>query len=1766
MRFTKRLLSAFLAFVMVFTMLPLQAYASEGGIEDKHESANFGGFVNPASETRLAEKIQIPVGGEAQISNPKYIGTWEVEQKDKFIDSSVDAWGNLDIEGLKPGTATVKYVGSFAGTTHIYTVEVTENGSKNTFTVNPTVSNASVAYATNIGRRWSDIQPVTGGQLVFENFASSKTMGYVVFFVKGTSNHLITGLNADGAGNIYPIGGGYGAITGYPSISTIANKAAAQGYQACFGYSKSKGDLPQELGFTVAGQRPEMTMSAEVDKTSDVIPGDKLKFTVTIRPDQELAGKRLSITNLQLTSLQINDKDVQHGNPEKQRDGSYVVKVDYTATEEACLHGKIQLTASASVSYAYSLQADQATVTTRATVTASAKAECAIGAREGVNYFYQYDAPEGVQAHGIPAAPADNNFYYKGSNVTVKEYPESPVMDDVNDGIWTFDGWYLDGKKYTAGETAKMQSERLNFSGVWTFAYTPHNVNFTYKNAPAGTQKPEAKQDLHKGEIFDLPEAAKLAGYQFDGWKLEDKLEDKCYQPGDRFTMPNKDVTFIGSYSVPDSQKYAVKVNVYLGNGNKAQLLETKTKENITWKQLTDYYGMSHYEVANALWGNQIFDQNSDLITSQWKTKQDAGLTFPDKYHVLDLHLREGSPALVTLTYDANGGTGEPGAVTVLKNTEVTVSSTEPTRENYTFTGWNTAANGSGTSYSANETITLTEDTTLFAQWTANTAGYAVEYWFQVVTGDGYSQKLKEYPDATFEGTTRAQTDAQPLAETPEGFHHNADKTVNVEITADGKAVAKVYYDRNVHNVVYKITGEYFANANYRTDEGIRFGAKLPAAPENMDKAGYVWSGWSKLPETMPDRDVVVTGSYSLQTGLPYTVKYIWNGEILNTVHGTGTFGDPIDPEVKDFEGYTFKDKQSGVTITADETQNVVNVYYYKNVTLTANSDNNRIYNGEPQSLSGYTASVEGLTFEGVEEPTATATNAGEYPLTFADGTKGKTDSTDKYIVTEVTDGKLTIKPKAVTLRTEGASKDYDGEPLTKPGVNGADGFVAADVEQVEATGTQTLVGKSDNTIEIVWTDDALAKNYTITEDLGTLTVTAPKDFDYVQKNHQEGNYTVGQKVKFTITVTNIYDVPATVVLKEQVGMTFADGKTTLTDEIPAGETRTYTVSHEVTDKEVEAGEIKNVVTWTLTPNGVPPISGEDEEIIKNPKYKVSYSVSGEIPEGYIPPVAAEYPIGKSVAVAAVPSYPGYTFTGWTAPAGITVTEDKFVMPEKNVELTGVFALAGDIAYKVEHYFAGLDGKYPVTPNKTEPKTGTTLADTKAQPIPENQRPGFGVVDGWANEKIQPNGSTVIRIYYEREVYNISWQTSGEPVDQEQTFETRSFLYGADISKVENPVVKQFDGYTWNGWEIQNEKMPTLPEKMPAEDILITGSYTPIDYTVTYELAEDSEIPANYTAPVDTNKYHIGSTVTVKADERVPGYDFEGWYTEDGEVTEAMSTFTMPADNVTMYGKFTFATDTKYTVEHYFENLGGGYPAEPNHTESKVGTTSQLTEAMPIPAGSITGFTVDGSWKQQTIKPDGSTVVKIYYTRNSYNLTVHYRNVGGAAVADSYHGTYKFGETWKIVSPIVAGYYDPQIRSISSGANGMPAQDLEYVVTYTAIPVPAPDPGPAPNPGPDDGDDDDDTPPAPVEPEEPGDYEVDPDDYTLTEVEDNETPLANLNLEGHTCCILHLLLMLAAMVVLGFDTKSRKKHQARIFELKKMLAMEEDHSDDPEQP
>ena len=78
------------------------------------------------------------------------------------------------------------------------------------------------------------------------------------------------------------------------------------------------------------------------------------------------------------------------------------------------------------------------------------------------------------------------------------------------------------------------------------------------------------------------------------------------------------------------------------------------------------------------------------------------------------------------LNYDANGGTGAPKSESKSgpkgSSATFTVSSTTPTRDGYTFKGWNTDPSGNGTAYEAGKTISVAygSTTTLYAQWVKN--------------------------------------------------------------------------------------------------------------------------------------------------------------------------------------------------------------------------------------------------------------------------------------------------------------------------------------------------------------------------------------------------------------------------------------------------------------------------------------------------------------------------------------------------------------------------------------------------------------------------------------------------------------------------------------------------------------------------------------------------------------------------------------------------------------------------------------------------------------------------------------------------------------------------------------------------------------------------------------------------------------------------------------------------------------------------------------
>ena len=131
-----------------------------------------------------------------------------------------------------------------------------------------------------------------------------------------------------------------------------------------------------------------------------------------------------------------------------------------------------------------------------------------------------------------------------------------------------------------------------------------------------------------------------------------------------------------------------------------------------------------------------------------------------------------------------------------------------------------------------------------------------------------------------------------------------------------------------------------------------------------------------------------------------------------------------------------------------------------------------------------------------------------------------------------------------------------------------------------------------------------------------------------------------------------------------------------------------------------------------------------------------------------------------------------------------------------------------------------------------------------------------------------------------------------------------------------------------------------------------------------------------------------GESFNLPAAPTRPGYDFKGWKIGNAVLT-AGAAYTVDEDNMVFTAQWEARTDTPYTVEHYLENLDGSYALDT--TEPLKGTTDTTVTAA---AKSYDNFTYDstvpGTVASGNIAGDGSLVLKLFYTRNTYDYTVRH--------------------------------------------------------------------------------------------------------------------------------------------------------------------------------
>lgn len=334
-------------------------------------------------------------------------------------------------------------------------------------------------------------------------------------------------------------------------------------------------------------------------------------------------------------------------------------------------------------------------------------------------------------------ATAGENGTISGSDKPVEvEYGTSQAFDIKADTGYIIDTITVDGKDIAEGKNE--ESYTYTFENV----IAPHTIDVTFRvkpdpgqcivsyvvqgDIPADYQAPEA-DIVKEGETYTVKSVPEpVVDYEFSGWYDEDQ------NIVTEFTVTG-DVTLTGIWTYTGEKDlwdtvYGT-IRVYMDEGTEADfnnlpgLNLNKQVRLYSEKYLTDGYRLCGYEPINDFWYttnakgvtardiSEIVLAKDKLVGSSEKIsipmtgnddyqvtvsegKDKFGL-IPYTYLKIEISKKEPVEETVTLTYDANGGTGAPETATVNKNTEDYVLNidTTPTREpvdgrDVEFKGW----------------------------------------------------------------------------------------------------------------------------------------------------------------------------------------------------------------------------------------------------------------------------------------------------------------------------------------------------------------------------------------------------------------------------------------------------------------------------------------------------------------------------------------------------------------------------------------------------------------------------------------------------------------------------------------------------------------------------------------------------------------------------------------------------------------------------------------------------------------------------------------------------------------------------------------------------------------------------------------------------------------------------------------------------------------------------------------------------------------------
>lgn len=395
--------------------------------------------------------------------------------------------------------------------------------------------------------------------------------------------------------------------------------------------------------------------------------------------------------------------------------------------------------------------------------------------------------------------------------------------------------WTKNGLSSTAGQNCAGETYVFNNSGdnmISPSVSNPETLSFQRKrsgNTTAWSCKVQISTDLGFTIFTDVVTVSTITGNcesisidlsTYPGVRRIKIIDTRASGTHER-SISDVTVTCMSSYTVD-----------YDGNGNDSGTAPTDASSPYTSGSTVAVLGNtgSLGKTGNTFAGWTVASDGSGTVLN-------AGSTFAITANTI-LYAKWTPTSGSNVTFNANGGTGSMSTQNASSPTNL--SSNTFTRTGYAFTGWNTASNGSGISYTNNQSYDFSADLTLFAQWSAtnNTLSFNANGG----TGTMASQTIATDATTTLNSNafSRAGYTFAGWATSAGGavaFANEASYTMGIS-----DATLFAVWNANTYTVTFNGNGSdggSMASQNYVT------GTTANLTANAFTRTGYTFSGWN---------------------------------------------------------------------------------------------------------------------------------------------------------------------------------------------------------------------------------------------------------------------------------------------------------------------------------------------------------------------------------------------------------------------------------------------------------------------------------------------------------------------------------------------------------------------------------------------------------------------------------------------------------------------------------------------------------------------------------------------------------------------------------------------------------------------------------------------------------------------------------------------------------------------------------------------------------